>query len=929
LSSTSDETPPATPPATPLDDEPPPGASQDLGSIEQAMHRLAKAPGVPIPVIPGEVIAGKYTIVRVLGRGGMGVVYLARDQRLGRDVALKLGRAIDAGGLARLEREAVLLASLTHPNVVTVYEVGEAIGRLYLAMEYVTGGTARSWLSERPRKTREIISLYAGAGDGLAAAHAAGLVHRDFKPDNILVGEDGRPRVADFGLARPSDALAAGTGDAARDGASIADARVTRAGAVAGTPAYMAPEQAAGGTVDARADQYAFCASLWEALVGTRRLPATPMASTVEAPPTTGTVGPVVAAAARAAGVPAHATAALRRGMAADPAERWPSMKALVAELRRDPAARWRRVALVAGLVVAAAAAAVIATRIVSGGPACGDGRARVASAWNPARADALGKRFADAGAAGVWATVRTRVDGVVTKLAVAHRDACERAPSSTAAIATQRTVCLASVQAQLDSAIHRFEVATPEALADAAEALGALPDVTSCSDAGLANQVAVPTDPVKRAQVDAAIPLVAQARISDEERDGLELARRALDVATTGGWAPQVAEATAALADLEATSDPASARAHYHDAIRLALESGSDVKTTWYMVDLAWFEAELSRPDEARHWLDLARAMWVRIGRPDEVGSRLLGATMVYAAAIGDGKLAVSSAREAAVLVRRAWGDDPREQTISYSNLADALMTDGQYTAAKVEIDRAIEIAIRAQGEGSPLVGQAYLRRAQIAYFLGQNDAGVADAQKGVAILEARYGRDDSRLGPWLGVLSGLLIRTGRSEEAKDVLARAIRVRATMGGSALAESQTNLAVLLLGEGDFAGATPLATGALATLEKVLGPDDPKLMIALITVAYCLREGPSHAYEAALVHNRRAVDIGARTVGESNGETVNARVELGITLLAAGKPAEAEAALAPALATIATVKDLPPTYAAEANALAERIRGKRR
>src|SRR5688572_15851916 len=182
-------------------------------------------------------INGRYVIEAVLGRGGMGTVYLARDQTLNRDVALKLHRA--GSGHDRLHREAIAMAKLAHPNVVTVFEIGTIDDRMYVAMEYVRGETLRGWLDAKPRTWREIIDLLVQTGQGLAAAHAAGLIHRDFKPENVLVGEDGRPRVSDFGLARVG---------AGRDSkpSGLLTTNMTQSGAILGTPAYMSPEQLAG-----------------------------------------------------------------------------------------------------------------------------------------------------------------------------------------------------------------------------------------------------------------------------------------------------------------------------------------------------------------------------------------------------------------------------------------------------------------------------------------------------------------------------------------------------------------------------------------------------------------------------------------------------------------------------------------------------------
>ena len=214
---------------------------------------------------------GRYELRAVVGSGGMGVVFEARDPDCDRTVAVKvLRRPGDSSeGTTRLRREGQIMARLTHPNVIRVYDVGVAHGHTFVAMEYVAGGTLHDWLERAPRTPAEIVAVFVDAGRGLAAAHDAGLIHRDFKPANVLVGDDGRVLVTDFGLARSS-----GHGGGEADAAGGLDHRsqrltLTRQGEIVGTPAYMAPGQLLGGPVDVRADQFSFCVSMWRALFGT------------------------------------------------------------------------------------------------------------------------------------------------------------------------------------------------------------------------------------------------------------------------------------------------------------------------------------------------------------------------------------------------------------------------------------------------------------------------------------------------------------------------------------------------------------------------------------------------------------------------------------------------------------------------------------
>jgi eukaryotic-like serine/threonine-protein kinase len=259
-------------------------------------------------------VVGRYVILSLLGVGGMGAVYAAYDPELDRKVALKLLRpdslSIDS---ARMLREARALARLAHPNVVAVHDVGTLGAEVFIAMEHVDGLTVHRWLRQRDRSRREVLDVFLAAGRGLAAAHRAGLVHRDFKPDNMMVALDGRVRVLDFGLARAQ--ASAGAESTLREAligdVDVGEARLTREGALLGTPTYMAPEQWRGAVADARSDQFSFCVALWEALLGERPFRGT----TMQALMTSVTNGAIEAAPAGSRRVSSELRRARERGL--------------------------------------------------------------------------------------------------------------------------------------------------------------------------------------------------------------------------------------------------------------------------------------------------------------------------------------------------------------------------------------------------------------------------------------------------------------------------------------------------------------------------------------------------------------------------------------------------------------------------------------
>ncbi|MEX1368304.1 MAG: serine/threonine-protein kinase, partial [Nannocystaceae bacterium] len=311
------------------------------------------------------IVVGPYEIVETLGAGGMGVVHAGWDDRLGRRVAIKVLPAELLGEpreRARLQREARALAQLSHPNVVQVYEVGEHEGDVFIAMELVEGVSLRQWQADPERTASELLEVYDQAGRGLAAAHRAGLVHRDFKPANVHVGADGRARVLDFGLAL-GPGLLGSTGGSGRSVDPSSPGSVTRTGLRAGTPAYMAPEQLAGDEADARADQFSFCVALYEALAGRRPFEPAQLRRA------RGGSTPELAVGTRR--LPLGLRRAVRRGLCFDPSQRWPSMDTLLHALGRWT--RWRRRLWTWGAplsVASVATAVVLSSR--SPGNTCG-----------------------------------------------------------------------------------------------------------------------------------------------------------------------------------------------------------------------------------------------------------------------------------------------------------------------------------------------------------------------------------------------------------------------------------------------------------------------------------------------------------------------------------------------------------------------------
>nr|WP_276598780.1 serine/threonine-protein kinase [Nannocystis sp. SCPEA4] len=869
-------------------------------------------------------LVGRYVVLSPLGSGGMGVVYAAYDPQLDRKVALKLlhPEAVSASGATqskidgqeRLLREAQAMARLHHPNVVAVHDVGKYDERIFIAMEFVEGGTLKQWLRARPRTRQEVIAVFTQAGRGLQAAHEAGLIHRDFKPDNVLVSDKGRAQVLDFGLAKQTEDGERPIPERPTTGGTVSlNTALTQVGAILGTPAYMSPEQHLGEATDARTDQFSFCVALYEALYGNPPFHGDSLVSLANA-----VLSGDVAEAPREsyARVPPWLRKILLRGLAVDPEGRYPSIAALLDDLARDPSSQRKRWILAVGAAAAVALGAAGWAQLRAESEAvCDAARDQLQGVWDPARKQQVQAAFAAAGDPAFTAETFRRVEGVLDVYAAtwasAQTAAC-RAAQEGAAVSDEivhlRSACLARRFGELRSAVDVLARADRQVVERAVNVVAGLGDVGDCNEEDLLTSSAVPPPPPAaraptsqlRERIDAAR---AEAR-SGQYGAGLSQVQAVVVEARALAYAPLLAEALLALGDLEAMSGRArEAEAAYADAIRAAAAGRHPRAAAEAWVQL--IDSIGSRQAQAERALGLrlaAEAALAWDGSDPVLQARFLTALARIRLNQGDAVETTELATRALALLGDSGGDVGRqlERANVDTTLGKAAYSRGEFEAADAHFQAALAIRREALGPDHPDVASALNDLGDNDRARGRYAEARAALEQALALRTRVLGPDHPDLGNTETSLGALFSATADYRAARDHYARAVAIRSAALGPD--HPRTAGALMNLGNaeivlGDLDRAYEHYEAARAIQERVLGPEHPELAYSLTNLGFVLRNSSKpDSLAESIRYYERALQIREKTLAPDDPAIGHTLDNLGEAQAAAGHLPQALATL---------------------------------
>jgi eukaryotic-like serine/threonine-protein kinase len=769
-------------------------------------------------VRPMRASIGRYQPVELLGRGGMAVVFRAYDPELRRPVALKMLSATDdVRARERLAREAQVLAQLPHPNIVRVFDVGVANGDVFIAMELLHGATFDAWLAHTRPSRRRIIAVLIGIGHGLAAAHNAGLVHRDVKPSNVIVDGDDHPRLIDFGLARVSST----SGDPASVGptalASSVNLQLTHHGARVGTPAYMAPEQHDGVEVTTATDQFGFCVIAYEALYGQR-----PFRGRSAAELRSAIAGGLPPPIGRASSRRVHR--ALVRGLAELPANRFPSMEELLAELA--PPRRAAR-AVIAATVFTLAGAIVALNHSPAVGPNC-DVSGELVGAWDAQRITAINATLQGDTAR----RLIERLDTYADQWRDGRRDACEATHLrgvQSERVLDRRLACLDHARAALGDLVDEL-IGHPEVADHAVDAVAALPDLDRCSDHdALATQLPDPSESPAVRELMAELRHVEVLRSTGQYDRGLARAREVLSRAEVAGMSHLAARAHYWIGSLRAHAGQHGGAAADLEA---AVADGDDETVARALVELVKVGGtDAARDDAGRAFAVAADAAIDRAGDPWRLRAQLQLNLGALATEHGRFAEAEGHLRDALALFEERAGADSPEVATALSNLGNALDGLGDLEDARVVLERALALRRRLLGDRHPYVAATLTNLANTVRKLGDHELAFVYLEESLALARAALGDHHVGVAITLANLGDTLRDLGRSSEAVGRFGEALEIATAVlptDHPMLGRLRGRRGTAALEAGDVASARQDLEAALAQLDRG-GINDPAVI----------------------------------------------------------------------------------------------------
>jgi serine/threonine protein kinase len=896
-----------------------PSDGRPVGAFESWASPVLAAPGSGLDgwrgggvmsTVPSDCTSGKPrappsgVIGTVFSGGGsagtciMGEVFSAYDPHLDRRIALKLlrpGALATQEGHARLIREAQSLARLQHPNVIAVHDVGSFEDRVFIAMEFVEGETLTNWL-RGPRTWHEIVDVMIQAGRGLAAAHRAGLVHRDFKPDNVLLDSDNRARVVDFGLARQTSATQpADAPEPEHESSHVEEPenQLTRDGAVMGTPGYMPPEQMRGEPTDARTDQFSFCVTLYQALYrrlpfegGTLRHYAAAMEEGTILPPPAST------------DVPEWIFAALERGLSTKSGARFATMEALLAALR--PRTRRKRRTVVAGLALVLVASA-------GGGyglwarnrlQLCAGSENRLAGIWDAPTRTRLAATFRATGipyAADAFASVQKSLDAWALEWVAASREACEATrlrQFDSEELYQLKSACLEDRLAQVSALTSLFEAPDREIVTQSAGAARSLDSISSCLGRDAASRITPQTDDEQRAESTFRLRYAeAQALFAAGKYTSVD--ERLRDVLASKISHRSTAEGLLLLGrSVLRAGNPNRAREAYVRAAQSALRAGDALLEARALSRLFASEGFDERSADADAWGVLARSAAERAPGHWDVEAEIAQNEALVALGRNQPRAAFEGFEHVLKLQREHLGPEHPEVASTLNNLGVTLTRLGRYDQAIGRYEESLRLHTAIEGPEHPNVAQSAHNLGAVLRTLGRPFEAKSYLERAVAIRSSALGASHPDTVTSTMSHVRVLIALGELEPAQEHLSR-LKTLDAGAGATPARAMALLGLeseLYFAGGFFKEALKSAAELLIAAEASGAPDGRVIMESHLHAGRALTglgswtEARRHLLEArrmALAHER-----------SSGPDVAEAEEALGALALALRRPTEA-------------------------------------